>query len=133
MRVCACDSRPAAEAVVIGSLIVRPPGERRPTPWHTRGSVAPQAPSSGMTQSASTEEGKSPATHQSGGVSGAEESGRGSVDSPHHRTPAATESDDGDEPYPDHVVEWLKQLADEEDRKWIEDDELQPWEDATWD
>ena len=38
-----------------------------------------KAPSSGMTQSASTGEGKSPATHQSGGVSGAVKRGRGRV------------------------------------------------------
>jgi len=44
--------------------------------------LANEAPSSGMSHVATTGEGKSPATHQSGGRYGAEESGRGSVDAP---------------------------------------------------
>jgi hypothetical protein len=41
-----------------------------------------QAPSSGMTHAASTGEGKSPATHQSGGVGGASETAAGAAPSP---------------------------------------------------
>ena len=53
--------------------------------------VALLAPSSGMSHVATTGEGKSPATHQSGGRYGAEESGRGSVETSHYRTFAAPE------------------------------------------